>query len=48
MGRRQKIATPYTISPTLLNETALNYNGNRLNIIPFAGSGLILLFRRRG
>ena len=30
----------YTISPTLLNETALNYNGNRINIVPFAGSGL--------
>ena len=30
----------YTISPTLLNEVAFNYNGNRINIIPFAGSGL--------
>ena len=30
----------YTISPTILNETALNYNGNRINIVPFAGSGL--------
>ena len=30
----------YTISPSLLNETALNYNGNRINIVPFAGSGL--------
>jgi len=30
----------YTISPTLLNETAFNYNGNRINIVPFAGSGL--------
>ena len=30
----------YTLSPTLLNETAFNYNGNRINIVPFAGSGL--------
>ena len=30
----------HTISPTLLNETAFNYNGNRINIVPFAGSGL--------
>ena len=28
------------ISSTLLNETAFNYNGNRINIVPFAGSGL--------
>jgi hypothetical protein len=30
----------YTISPNLLNETAVNYNGNRINIVPYAGSGL--------
>ncbi len=30
----------YSISSTLLNETAFNYNGNRINIVPFAGSGL--------
>jgi Carboxypeptidase regulatory-like domain len=30
----------YAISPSLLNETAFNYNGNRINIIPFAGAGL--------
>src|SRR5580704_8933734 len=30
----------YTINPNLLNETAFNYNGNRINIIPFAGAGL--------
>ncbi|KAA6460987.1 carboxypeptidase regulatory-like domain-containing protein [Acidobacteria bacterium AB60] len=30
----------YTINPSLLNETAFNYNGNRINIVPFAGSGL--------
>src|SRR2546423_7029478 len=37
------IHATYTISPTLLNETAFNYNGNRINIIPFAGSGLTSL-----
>jgi len=30
----------YSISPSLINEVAFNYNGNRINIIPFAGSGL--------
>jgi hypothetical protein len=30
----------YTISPNLLNETAVNYNGNRINIVPYAGLGL--------
>src|SRR6201981_2376912 len=30
----------YTISPSSLNETAVNYNGNRINIVPYAGSGL--------
>jgi carboxypeptidase family protein len=34
------IHTTYTISPALLNEVAFNYNGNRINIIPFAGAGL--------
>jgi len=34
------IHTTYTISPTLVNEVAFNYNGNRINIIPFAGAGL--------
>jgi hypothetical protein len=33
----------YAISPNLLNETAFNYNGNRINIVPFAGSGLASL-----
>jgi len=28
------IHTTYVISPTLLNEVALNYNGNRINIVP--------------
>ncbi|MGI9069777.1 MAG: carboxypeptidase regulatory-like domain-containing protein [Bryobacteraceae bacterium] len=28
------IHATYSISPTLLNETAFNYNGNRINIIP--------------
>src|ERR1700730_15806053 len=30
----------YAINPALLNETAFNYNGNRINIVPFAGAGL--------
>lgn len=30
----------YAISPTVLNEVAFNYNGNRINIIPFAAGGL--------
>jgi hypothetical protein len=30
----------YAINPSLLNETAFNYNGNRINIVPFAGAGL--------
>ena len=29
------IHTTYAISPTLLNEVAFNYNGNRINIVPF-------------
>ena len=28
----------YTISPTVLNEAAFNYNGNRILILPLAGS----------
>jgi hypothetical protein len=28
------IHTTYVISPTLLNEVAFNYNGNRINIVP--------------
>jgi hypothetical protein len=34
------VHTTYTISPSLINEVAFNYNGNRINIIPFAGAGL--------
>ena len=34
------IHTTYTINPTLINEVAFNYNGNRINIIPFAAQGL--------
>jgi len=29
----------HTISPSLLNEVAFNYNGNRINILPQAGFG---------
>src|SRR3984957_4073755 len=34
------VHTTYAISPNLLNEIAFNYNGNRINIVPFAGAGL--------
>src|ERR1700723_2514223 len=34
------VHTTYTINPNLLNEIAFNYNGNRINIVPFAGAGL--------
>src|SRR5271163_1169822 len=37
------VHTTYTISPTLINEVAFNYNGNRINIIPYAASGLASL-----
>jgi len=30
----------YIINPSLVNELAFNYNGNRINIIPFASAGL--------
>ena len=34
------VHTTYAISPNLLNEIAFNYNGNRINIVPFPGAGL--------
>ncbi len=37
------VHTTYTISPTLINEVAFNYNGNRINIIPYASTGLASL-----
>lgn len=37
------IHSTYAISSSLLNETAFNYNGNRINIVPLAGSGLTSL-----
>src|SRR5580700_5107139 len=37
------VHTTYTISPTLVNEVAFNYNGNRINIIPYAATGLASL-----
>jgi hypothetical protein len=39
-SRSGVIHTTYAISPTLLNEVAFNYNGNKIDIVPFAGSGL--------
>jgi hypothetical protein len=35
------IHATYTISPTLLNETAFNYNGNRINILPTSAAAAI-------
>ncbi len=34
------VHTTYAINPNLLNEIAFNYNGNRINIVPFPGAGL--------
>jgi hypothetical protein len=34
------IHATHTISPSLINEVAFNYNGNRINIIPYASTGL--------
>jgi hypothetical protein len=34
------IHATHTISPSLLNEIAFNYNGNRIHIIPYAATGL--------
>ena len=34
------IHATHTINPTLLNEIAFNYNGNRIHITPFAATGL--------
>ncbi len=37
------IHATHSISPTLLNEIAFNYNGNRINIIPFPATGMTSL-----
>src|SRR5579872_4939724 len=42
-SRSGVIHTTYTISPTLVNEVAFNYNGNVINIVPFAATGLASL-----
>ncbi len=39
-SRSAVIHTTYTISPTLINEVAFNYNGNVINIVPFSATGL--------
>jgi len=39
-SRSGVVHATYTINPSLINETAFNYNGNRINIIPFAANGL--------
>src|SRR5690349_16276153 len=37
------IHATHSISPTLLNEIAFNYNGNRINITPFPATGMTSL-----
>jgi len=37
------IHATHTISPSLVNEVAFNYNGNRINITPYAATGLTSL-----
>jgi hypothetical protein len=39
-SRSGVIHTTYSISPTLVNEAAFNYNGNVINIVPFGATGL--------
>lgn len=39
-SRSGVIHTTYTISPRLINEVAFNYNGNVINIVPIAATGL--------
>ncbi len=42
-ARSYVIHATHTISPTLLNEIAFNYNGNKINIVPYASTGLTSL-----
>jgi hypothetical protein len=42
-SRSGVVHATYAISPTLLNETAFNYNGNVINIVPYATTGLASL-----
>jgi len=42
-SRSGVIHTTYTISPTLVNEASFNYNGNVINIVPYAATGLASL-----
>jgi len=37
------IHATHTISPSILNEIAFNYNGNRINITPYAATGMTSL-----
>jgi len=39
-SRSGVVHTTYTINPTLINEVAFNYNGNVINIVPYAATGL--------
>jgi Carboxypeptidase regulatory-like domain len=42
------VHTTYIISPTLVNEVAFNYNGNRINIVPAPGNSLSSLSEPTG
>src|SRR5215471_2048491 len=35
------VHTTYTINPSLINEVSFNYNGNRIDIVPFASGSLL-------
>ena len=39
-GYSAVVHATHTISPSLVNEVAFNYNGNRINITPFPSSGM--------
>jgi len=42
-GYSAVVHATHTISPSLLNEMAFNYNGNRINITPYASTGMTSL-----
>jgi len=42
------VHSTYMISPTLLNELAFNYNGNRINILPDATASAVLDSKKDG
>jgi hypothetical protein len=42
-GYSAVVHATHTISPSLVNEIAFNYNGNRINITPYAATGMTSL-----